>query len=98
MLHGAPEHKPGHCVFVYAISHNHSCVSGGQHTWGQHACLSMRMLTPVAAGPPAPFPLLYCCLQRLAEARAAEMERTRDERARKEQRRQQREQHRLEEQ
>eukprot|EP00775_Hariotina_reticulata_P010839 gene10839-10995_t len=36
--------------------------------------------------------------KRLAEARTAEMERTRDERARKEQRRQQREQQRLEEQ
>lgn len=40
--------------------------------------------------------LLLSWPQRLAEARAAEMERTRDERARKEQRRQQREQQRLE--
>lgn len=37
-------------------------------------------------------------LQRLAEARAAELERTRDERQRREQRRQQKEQQRMEEQ
>jgi hypothetical protein len=46
------------------------------------------------------FLLLQSChhMQRLAEARAAELERTRDERARKEQKRQLREQQRLEEQ